>query len=330
MSFAPSQTLSPRAQDTVLGIFVIAAIILGGWLLFEDLREQRGEQIVYTADLTSSYGLSQGAPVRINGVTVGRLETIKLNQAGLVTLELAMQKEYETLYRLGSRLKIDSTLDIDNVLSGAAIAFIPGASGMLPNGSKLAAEEPTTLQSLMEEWDIQALTKKVGDILVNLDKIVVSVSENQGSLTSSLENVAKLTASMNEASQQLPQVLNQMQQTMEVMETSLQEGSNALSQNMNNFSNVAKQSGALIESINAIANNMEPTVAELPQTQALLNNLLVEVNGLTQQLRQHWLLQSSGVEPKLAEPPVNNGLFPPDESLYEPASRPLAQGEPKS
>lgn len=330
MSFAPSQTLSPRAQDTVLGIFVIAAIILGSWLLFEDMREQRGEQILYTADLTSSYGLSQGAPVRINGVNVGRLETITLNQAGLVTLELAMEKEYASLYRQGSRLKIDSTLDIDNVLSGAAIAFIPGPSGALPNGAKLIAEEPKTLQSLMEEWDVQALTKKVGDILVNLDKIVVSVSENQGSLTASLENVANLTASMNEASQQLPEVLSQMQQTMQVMESSLREGSHALSQNMNNFSDVAKQSGALIESINAIANNMEPTVAELPETHALLNNLLIEVNGLTQQLRQHWLLQSSATEQKTTEPPANNGLFPPDESLYEPAGRPLALGEPKS
>ena len=44
MSFAPSQSLSSRAQDTLLGLFVVVAVLLAGWLLFEDLQEQHADQ----------------------------------------------------------------------------------------------------------------------------------------------------------------------------------------------------------------------------------------------------------------------------------------------
>ena len=330
MSFAPSQSLSSRAQDTLLGLFVIVAVLLAGWLLFEDLQEQHADQLRFRANLSSSFGLGVGSPVKINGVSVGRIDNIRLSEQGQVALDLVMQREYQSLYRAGSRLKIDSTLAIDNVLSGAAIAFIPGPAGQLQNGALLEAEEPRSIQDLMQEWDIQALSQKVADILVNLDKIVTNVSDNQDSLTKSLENVATLTSSMTEASQQLPDVLNQMQRTMQVMENTLQEGSQTVNDNMATFAGVAEQSAQLMESINAIAVNMEPTVAEMPETQALLNNLLFEVNGLTRQLRQHWLLQGGEPAPVPGKGPENNGLFPPDESLYDPAVPPPVEGEPKS
>ncbi len=330
MSFAPSQSLSSRAQDTLLGLFVVVAVLLAGWLLFEDLQEQHADQLRFRANLSSSFGLSVGSPVKINGVSVGRIDNIRLSEQGQVALDLVMQREYQPLYRAGSRLKIDSTLAIDNVLSGAAIAFIPGPAGQLQNGALLEAEEPRSIQDLMQEWDIQALSQKVADILVNLDNIVTNVSDNQDSLTKSLENVAALTSSMTEASQQLPDVLNQMQRTMQVMENTLQEGSQTVNDNMATFAGVAEQSAQLMESINAIAVNMEPTVADMPETQALLNNLLFEVNGLTRQLRQHWLLQGGEPAPIPGKGRENNGLFPPDESLYDPAVPPPVEGESKS
>ncbi len=330
MSFAPSQSLSSRAQDTVLGLFVVVAIVLAGWLLYEDARESKGKQLSFQAILASSYGLSKGAPVRLNGVNVGRIESIGLTAKGDVALTLLMQTEYQSLYTEGSQLKIDSTLDIDNVLSGAGIAFIPGDGAILEDGAMLSASEPKSLKTLMEEWDIQALTQKVADILINLDAIVSNVNDNQDNLTRSLENVATLTESMNEASQQLPAVLAQMQQTMKVMESTLQNGQTTLTENMGAFTDVAQQSSALIKSIDKIANNIEPTVSELPETQALLNNLLFEVNGLTQQLRQHWLLQG---DQSPADTPgkrsQGNGLFPPDDALY-PSERGASQGEPES
>ena len=330
MSFAPSQSLSSRAQDTLLGLFVIVAVLLAGWLLFEDLQEQHADQLRFRANLSSSFGLTVGSPVKINGVNVGRIDDIRLGEQGQVALDLVMQREYQALYRAGSRLKIDSTLAIDNVLSGAAIAFIPWPAGQLQNGALLAAEEPRSIQDLMQEWDIQALSQKVADILVNLDKIVTNVSDNQDSLTTSLENVAALTSSMTKASEQLPDVLNQMQRTMQVMENTLQEGSQTVNDNIATFAGVAEQSAQLMESINTIAVSMEPTVAEMPETQALLNNLLFEVNGLTRQLRQHWLLQGGEPAPVPGKGPENNGLFPPDESLYDPAVPPPVEGEPKS
>ena len=137
MSFAPSQSLSSRAQDTLLGLFVIVAVLLAGWLLFEDLQEQHADQLRFRANLSSSFGLGVGSPVKINGVSVGRIDNIRLSEQGQVALDLVMQREYQSLYRAGSRLKIDSTLAIDNVLSGAAIAFIPGPAGQLQNGALL-------------------------------------------------------------------------------------------------------------------------------------------------------------------------------------------------
>ena len=114
------------------------------------------------------------------------------------------------------------------------------------------------------------------------------------------------------------------------METTLQEGSQTVNDNIATFAGVAEQSAELIESINAIAVNMEPTVAEMPETQALLNNLLFEVNGLTRQLRQHWLLQGGEPVSLPGKRPENNGLFPPDESLYGPEGQPPVEGEPES
>lgn len=330
MSFAPSQTLSSRTQDTLLGAFVLVAFVMIGWLMFEDLRTQSSDQLSYRTTLTSSYGLSVGSPVRLNGVNVGRINNIKLNAQGVVALELLMQSEYADLYGQGSYLKIDSTLAIDSVLSGASIVFVSGKGAPLDNDSLLVTEEPKSLDALLEEWDVQALSKKVGDILQNLDAIVSNVSNNQDSLTQSLNNVASLTSTMNEASKQLPDVLSQMQQTMTVMQSTLQDTSVVINQNVGAFADVATQSAALIESIDTIAQDIQPTVNALPETQALLNDLLVEVNGLTQQLRQHWLLQNGDALESDKKPKSNNGLFPPDDSLYDEAPKVSSKGEPES
>ncbi|GGF79493.1 MlaD family protein [Alteromonas lipolytica] len=330
MSFAPSQSLSSRWQDTLLGMFVVVALLLAGWLVFEDLQEQHGEQIRFEAHLSASYGLSAGSPVKLKGVTVGRIDSIHLTDSGEVALNLVMQPEYRALYRMGSKLQVESALAIDSVLSGAAIAFIPGDSGQLANGAVLDADEPQSLQDLMVEWDVAALSQKVADILINLESIVANVNNKQEVLNQSMENIATLTANMAGISQQLPAVIDQMQQTMQVMQTSLQDSTENLNNNMDAFAGVASQSATLIESINGIATDIQPTVADLPETQALLNDLLLEVNGLTRQLRQHWLLRGDNPTATPGQAPENNGLFPPDESLYDPAVRAPEKGEPES
>lgn len=316
MSFAPPQSLSSKAQDRILGLFVLLAVLLALGLFVEDVTSQRSKWAVYHAQLSSSFGLGQGAPVRLNGVTVGRIESLNLTENGAVSVTLFLQKEHQQLYRQGSHIKIDSSLDIDSVLSGTGVVFIPGKGGLLKDGATLPATEPKSLDVLIEEWDVETLTRKVGDILDNLDSIVSSVNANQDALSASLQNVADLTTTMAKASEQLPMVLTQMQTTMSVMQTSLTDGKNLVESNMASFQEVAHNSNELIATLNTIATQVEPATADLPETQALLSSLLWEVNGLTQQLRQHWLLQSTE-RPYVPDNASKDGLFPPDNTLYQ-------------
>lgn len=318
MSFAPPKSLSTKGQDRLLGTFVLLALSLIVYLVFQNAAVEHQRWISFSSSLTSSYGLNTGAPIKLNGVSVGRVDGVSLDQSGAVKLTVLMDRKYQPLYRDGSVIKVDSTLGLDSVLSGVGLIFITGDGAALEEGAYIVAQEPRSLDDLMQEWDIEALSKKVGDILVSLDGIVSSVNDNQDNLSQSLENVAEMTALMAQTSKQLPAVMQQLQSTLSTMESTMSNSQGLLQNNLVAFEDVAKQSGELMTTLNTIATQVEPTTRDLPQTQGLLDNLLWQVEGLTKQLRQHWLLQSEGQAPASNTNTIpQNALFPPDMSLYE-------------
>lgn len=318
MSFAPPKSLSTKGQDRLLGTFVLLALSLVVYLVFQNAAVEHQRWIQFSSSLSSSYGLNTGAPIKLNGVSVGKVDTVTLDQSGAVALTVLMDRNYRSLYRDGSVIKVDSTLGLDSVLSGVGLIFISGHGDVLEEGAVLVTQEPRSLDDLIQEWDIEALSTKVGDILVSLDGIVSSVNDNQDNLSQSLENVAEMTSVMAETSKQLPAVLSQLQNTLATMESTMSNSQGLLQNNLVAFEDVAKQSGSLMTTLNTIATQVEPTTRDLPQTQALLDNLLWQVDGLTKQLRQHWLLQSDEAAPPTQHITIpNNALFPPDASLYQ-------------
>lgn len=329
MSFAPVQSLSSRAQDRMLGLFVIVALVVGVFLVIQDAALERQRWLRVAVDLSSSFGITQGAPVRINGVIVGRVDSVVLNDTGEVNLNLLLERKHQALYLQGSQVKVDSTLGLDNVLSGTGLVFIPGKGKPLNDGEHIGAIEPKSLDQLMDEWDVETLTRKVGNILENLDVIVRNVSDNQENLSESLNNIAQMTSVMASASQEVPKVLQQMSRTMSVLEGALTDSQSLLQDNVEDVNKLIADSGRLIQTLNSIAEQVQPASQDIPQTQQLLSELLYEMSGLTRQLRQHWLLQGSAQPPAQSNQVPQNALFPADDSLYEqPAPQQQPQGEP--
>ncbi len=323
MSFAPPQSLSASRQDKLLGLFVIIAVVVTLSIYVRSALDDSELWLTFNAKMHSSYGLSVGAPIKLNGINIGQIDQVELTPSGEVLIEFTLSTEYQNLYTTNSVLVVDTTLGINNVLSGAGLNFqsIPGPK--LGEGAAVQVQEPQSLQSLMDEWDVEALANQVKDILNNLNEVMSTVRDNQQNVTASLNNIASMTETLAQASESLPSVLAKLDATLTTLQQTVTDTQSVLNQNVDVFNETLTTSTEMMQGINGIVNALEPTIESLPETQRLLDSVLLETLNLTEKLNQHWLLGDSQLPQSTTSISRPFIVLPPDESLYQSSLEPL-------
>lgn len=323
MSFAPSQSLSASRQDKLLGLFVIIAVVVTLSIYVRSALDDSELWLTFDAKMHSSYGLSVGAPIKLNGINIGQIDQVELTPSGEVLIEFTLSTKYQNLYTTNSVLVVDTTLGINNVLSGAGLNFqsIPGPK--LSEGAAVQVQEPQSLQSLMDEWDLEALANQVKDILNNLNEVMSTVRDNQQNVTASLNNIASMTETLAQASESLPSVLAKLDATLTTLQQTVTDTQSVLNQNVDVFNETLTTSTEMMQGINGIVNALEPTIESLPETQRLLDSVLLETLSLTEKLNQHWLLGDSQLPQSTTSISRPFIVLPPDESLYQSSLEPL-------
>ena len=125
------------------GVFLILAVIVfivGIWILGQE-REVFSSKSLFHTTFKNVQGLSRGAPVRLSGITIGRVEEIGFREKAQdpsVHITLSISEQYLPLLKEGSVASIQT----QGLLGDKFLSIFPGESkALLTTGSQIEARE---------------------------------------------------------------------------------------------------------------------------------------------------------------------------------------------
>ena len=163
--------MNDRVMQFRVGVMVLATAIIAGILvvLFGDLPSLVQATYPLKMDFADARGVSQGTPVRKNGILVGRVATVTLNERGGVTV-VADIDSYVPIYK-DEQPRIAGTL-----LGDAEISLVPGR--IVPPRQRLAKDDVLTGAVSRDPFEVFAtLEPKFGTTLDSLAEASASVTK---------------------------------------------------------------------------------------------------------------------------------------------------------
>jgi len=163
--------MNDRVMQFRVGVMVLATAIIAGILivLFGDLPSLVQATYPLKMDFADARGVSQGTPVRKNGILVGRVASVTLNERGGVSV-VADIDSYVPIYK-DEQPRIAGTL-----LGDAEISLVPGR--IVPPRQRLAKEEVLTGAVSRDPFEVFAtLEPKFGATLDSLAQASESVTK---------------------------------------------------------------------------------------------------------------------------------------------------------
>ena len=163
--------MNDRVMQFRVGVMVLATAIIAGILivLFGDLPSLVQATYPLKMDFADARGVSQGTPVRKNGILVGRVATVTLNERGGVTV-VADVDSYVPIYK-DEQPRIAGTL-----LGDAEISLVPGR--IVPPRQRLSPDEILMGAVSRDPFEVFAtLEPKFGATLDSLAEASASVTK---------------------------------------------------------------------------------------------------------------------------------------------------------
>ncbi len=171
--------MNDRVMQFRVGVMVLATAIIAGILvvLFGDLPSLVQSTSPLQMSFADARGVSSGTPVRKNGILVGRVASISLNERGGVSV-VADIDSYVPIYR-DEQPRINGSL-----LGDAEISLVPGR--IVPPRQRIAKEE-VLVGSLVRD-PFEALASLEPKFSTTLDSLT-DASESIGKLSNNLDKL---------------------------------------------------------------------------------------------------------------------------------------------
>ncbi len=174
------------------GLFIIVAILLflGSVLVIGREKQVFSDQLVYKVRFKDVRGLAEGAPVRMGGLSVGRVESINFAsdaESLAVLVELAVGEKYSNKLRKNSLVAIET----NGLLGDKFLSIIPSSeTEILPEGGELIARDDEDLQGLMKRAN--SIVQRVDALSGNIEQITSTLKDKAiPQFVSSMETVSK-------------------------------------------------------------------------------------------------------------------------------------------
>jgi phospholipid/cholesterol/gamma-HCH transport system substrate-binding protein len=180
--------MAGRGTEIKVGIAVLLALVVVvwgvTWLSDARLARQRHSYLVRFTDVG---GLADGDPVRVNGVSQGKVQSIRLTRGGVV-VSLSLDR--------GVRLTDASRVAVRNTgLMGEKFIAIDLGEGGRPHAAR------DTIVGRYESG-VPEVISRMGEALTSLQRVsdqidrLLALAEDRGTLRTSLRNVEEASASV--------------------------------------------------------------------------------------------------------------------------------------
>jgi phospholipid/cholesterol/gamma-HCH transport system substrate-binding protein len=284
--------MNERRLQFRVGLLAISAMVIAGWLVFRfgDLRKlwQPTYQVQVLFDRAP--GVFVGTPVRINGMKIGSIRQIRLDDAGVIGV-MELDQSFPVY--------ADAEVSLSKGLLGdASINVLPGRSGQpVTAGTPLVAEpfvDPMEAVTRMESNMAKTLEsfrvtsdewRKVGTQMNglletnrgNLDAVVERTAESLHEFTVAMK---AFTTSADQANAILGDPTNQenLRRTLEAMPVMVEDTRaviaavrTAVQKADENLANLSEATGPLAERSASIAVRLDTTLGNLESLSAELN-----------------------------------------------------------
>jgi phospholipid/cholesterol/gamma-HCH transport system substrate-binding protein len=287
-------------KDRIVGIFVIGAlfIFLLGFIIPMVRDLSRDDQINFYTELDKTHGIAPSATVSLKGVSVGKVESIKLTDAGKVRVDIALSTDYTRFYTSDLTLFIDSEIAVTSILNGSGLILLQGPTPgkPLPDGAFIKAEAPRGLSSLLEQLDIERLTGQVTTIVSSVEAIATGLENNQETLYITMENLAAVTAELKQVSRDLPAVFNAVELSLGKLDSTIgrvdglvANSSDDIEAAIANSVTLTHQATLTLARTSALLEAGEPAVEQLPELLTTTDAALKSIDELSQTLNRSWL-----------------------------------------
>ncbi|RXR22906.1 MlaD family protein [Flavobacterium stagni] len=253
--------LTRELKSAVLVIASIALFIWGySFLKGRDLlSNHKTVYVVYN----NVEGLEKSAPVTINGLTIGKVNAITIdNETAKIRVELQLTTDFP--------IKSSSKAEIyaPSPIGGKQIAILPGTTGQeVEDGATLTASEKLGLTDELAR-QIEPLKDKIVKLLDNANTMLENFNQvldanSKAHLRSSLANLDATIATFKETGEQANTLLADNQKKI----------GNTLTNAEKTSANFAKISNDLAQS------NLKETVATLDQTLISVQKIMSDIES---------------------------------------------------
>ncbi len=172
--------------ERMVGVFILIAVFfVVAFLVVKANREKWFDTPLRVRVVTSAgFGLKPGTVVKLNGIEVGAVESVLLNESNQVLSTLAIRHEY------ADRIVEDAVAEIDEppILGGTTIDIQVSSKGgrAVPENSILKVHEPENLFA------------KVGVTAGDVSRLVGTLNEILETVSTTLNHVEAITGDIRE------------------------------------------------------------------------------------------------------------------------------------
>ncbi|HEX8575836.1 MAG TPA: MlaD family protein [Flavobacterium sp.] len=269
-------------REIKTAILVISSILLFIWgYSFLRGRDLFNDYKTLYVQYDNVEGLGVSSPVTLNGLVIGKIETITINTT---TGKLVVQIQIKTDFPI-SKTSI-AQIYSPSPIGGKQIALVPDMNNkvLVENGDFLRSTvKPSLLDSFSGQID--PLKTKLERVLDNADGLLTNVNEvldpkTKDNLKSSIENLNKTLAEFSEASQSVNRLLSDNKDKLNSSISNFEKVSGNFSKLSDtlakaNIGRAVKNLERTLANVNSIVNNLESgkgTMGKLLKDDKLYNN----------------------------------------------------------
>lgn len=285
-------------RESKIGIFVILAIGVMCYMVLRSsdissLWGKKGEDQIIEISMTDASGVREGTPVRIAGVKVGTVKTVRL-EADRAIAELSLKPDVSL--NQGARAELRS----QGVLGERFIALYAGdgtggAPGRLETVTPPSLDDLTAtissigadLKVVTENFKMATMSQSGGNrietVAANIERLTATLvqmlDENRRNVKTTSGNFAQLTGSLN---QEIPKLVSEMSQLVQDLRSIAGGNRDRIDTTLEHVTSMAQNMDVTSKKFSSIASKVDEgqgTIGKLindPTTVDNLNDVLVQ------------------------------------------------------
>lgn len=247
-------------REIKTAILVIASILLFIWgYSFLKGKDLFSNYRTFYVEYDSVEGLSKSAPVTLNGLVIGKIEDITINEnTGKLLVELQINSDFPI-----SKSSVASIYE-PGFIAGKQIAILPDFSDKTP------AANGQMLKSGIK----MGLTESLGNKLVPLQEKIEKVMGNADTLISGINNVLdkKAQEDLKKTLAELSKTMEQFHKASSNMNLLLDDNKSKISGTVSNFNKISGDFSKISDSLNKA--DLGKTVKNLNETLAKVHTVM--------------------------------------------------------